>query len=149
MSVSSPIAWAAGLAEGRLGPERWAVLQQFLRFAMVGVTGMVVDTAVIYGTRGWIGLYWAGALSYLAAATWTWQLNRVWTFRDATRGSIHRQWALFMTVNLVGLTFNRGTYAALVTWSTLCHANPVLAVGAGGLAGMFWNFSLSRRVVFR
>ena len=149
MIASGPIAWVAGVAETRLGPTRWAVVQQFLRFGVVGVTGMVVDTAVIYGTRGWLGLYGAGALSYLIAATWTWQLNRCWTFRGAASGSVHRQWALFMTVNLVGLVFNRGTYAALVTYSALCETNPVLAVGAGGLAGMFWNFSLSRRVVFR
>lgn len=149
MTVPGAIGWATGLAQHRLGPARYAVLEQFFRFGLVGTTGMVVDTAVIYGLRGWVGLYWAGALSYFVAATWTWQLNRRWTFTGPARGSIHRQWALFMTVNLVGLVFNRGTYGALVTWSTLCAANPVIAVGAGGLAGMFWNFSLSRRVVFR
>lgn len=149
MIASGRIAWATGFAADRLGPARWAVLQQFLQFGVVGVTGMLVDTAVIYGTRGWIGLYAAGALSYPIAATWTWQLNRRWTFQGAARGSVRRQWALFMTVNLVGLVFNRGTYAALVTWSELCQTYPVLAVGAGAVAGLFWNFSLSRRVVFR
>ncbi len=149
MTMPDAIGWAAGVAQDRLGPARYAVLEQFLRFGLVGTTGMLVDTAVIYGVRAWVGLYWAGALSYFVAATWTWQLNRRWTFTGAPRGSVHRQWALFMTVNLVGLVFNRGTYAALVTWSMVCAANPVIAVGAGGLAGMFWNFSLSRRVVFR
>ena len=141
--------WARASAAGRLGPERMAVIEQFLRFGLVGATGMVVDTGVIYGTRHWLGLYGAGALSYLVAATWTWQLNRHWTFHGAAaRGSAHRQWALFMTVNLVGLVFNRGTYVALVTWSETCAQHPVLAVAAGGIAGMFWNFFLSRRVVF-
>lgn len=149
MMGAGPLTWAADRAALVLGPARWAAVQQFLRFGAVGTTGMLTDTAVIYATRAWLGLYGAGALSYLVAATWTWQLNRRWTFHNAARGSLHRQWALFMTVNLVGLVFNRGTYAALVTWSDVCAAHPVLAVGAGGLAGMFWNFSLSRRVVFR
>jgi len=37
----------------------------------------------------------------------------------------------------------------LVTVSPVCAENPVLAVAAGSLAGMFANFSLSRRLVFR
>ena len=133
----------------RLRPGQWAVLAQFLRFATVGTTGFLVDTAVIYGTKGWLGLYGAGALSYLVAATWAWQLNRSWTFAGAGSGPLHRQWAAFMVVNLVGLAFNRGAYFALVTWSATCQAYPVLAVAAGAIAGMFWNFALSRRLVFR
>ncbi len=134
----------------RLGPARWALLAQFMRFAVVGTTGFLVDTAVIYGTKGWLGLYGAGALSYLVAATWAWQLNRSWTFAGAGGDApLHRQWAAFMAVNLVGLAFNRGAYFGLVTWSETCRSYPVLAVAAGAVAGMFWNFALSRRLVFR
>jgi putative flippase GtrA len=44
---------------------------------------------------------------------------------------------------------NRGTYAVLVTFVPLCAAEPVWAVAAGAVAGMFLNFSLSRAMVFR
>jgi putative flippase GtrA len=44
---------------------------------------------------------------------------------------------------------NRGTYALLVTFVPLCAEQPVYAVAAGAVAGMFVNFGLSRRVVFR
>jgi hypothetical protein len=44
---------------------------------------------------------------------------------------------------------NRGTYALLVTFVALCAAQPVYAVGAGAIAGMFLNFNLSRAIVFR
>jgi len=54
-----------------------------------------------------------------------------------------------MLTNTVGFILNRGTYAALVTVSALCAAQPVLAVAAGAIAGMGVNFTLSRRVVFR
>ncbi len=135
--------------ERRIGSARWSLLCEFFRFGLVGLSGAVVDTAVIYGTRAWLGLIGAGAVSYLVAATWTWQCNRVFTFANRRVGALHRQWLVFMGVNLVGLVFNRGAYFALVTWSVTCQAYPVLAVAAGAVAGMFWNFALSRRLVFR
>ncbi len=131
-----------------LGEARLALLLQFCRFGLVGLSGAMVDTAVIYGTRAWLGLYGAGALSYLIAATWTFQCNRLFTFAGRGTGRLYRQWLAFMGVNLVGLVFNRGTYFALVTWSFTCQAYPVLAVAAGAVAGMFFNFALSRRLVF-
>ena len=125
-----------------------ALVAQFLRFGVVGGCGFVIDTATVYALRGALGLYGAGMVSYLLAATSNWALNRVWTFRGQGSGPAHRQWARFMVANLAGFVLNRGTYAALVTWVPLCASQPVFAVAAGSVAGMFVNFGLSRRVVF-
>jgi putative flippase GtrA len=62
---------------------------------------------------------------------------------------VHRQWALFLLVNLGGFVLNYGTYALLVSLVPVVAANPVLGVAAGSIAGMFSNFILSRQVVFR
>lgn len=138
-----------GSARRLATPGRVALLAEFIRFGIVGLCGFCVDTAVVYGTKGSLGLYGAGALSYVAAASVTWALNRAWTFRGRGGGPIHRQWAMFLLANLFGFLLNRGTYAALVTVSATCAENPVIAVFAGMLAGMFFNFGLSRRLVFR
>lgn len=130
-------------------PARLAVLRQFLAFGVVGTVGFVVDTAVVYAVRGLVGLYAAGLVSYVVAATATWQMNRVWTFRGQGGPSLLRQWSLFLLANLGGFVLNRGTYALLITFSATCAEHPVLAVAAGSIAGMFVNFALSRRVVFR
>jgi putative flippase GtrA len=134
----------------RFVPARYqAVAAQFLRFGTVGASGFVVDTACVYATRGWLGLYGAGVLAYLLAATSNWALNRAWTFRERRAHAAHVQWLLFLAVNLAGFVLNRGTYAVLVTFSPLCADNPVLAVAAGTAAGMLVNFQLSRRIAFR
>lgn len=130
-------------------PERRAVAAQFLRFGAVGALGFLVDTATVYATRGWLGLYGAGALAFLVAATANWALNRAWTFKGKGQGPAHRQWAMFLAANLLGFVLNRGTYFVLVTVSPLCAEQPVLAVAAGSAAGMFVNFALSRRLVFK
>lgn len=129
--------------------QRLALLVQFIQFGLVGLVGFATDTAVVYGLRGALGLYGAGMVSYFAAATVTWALNRAWTFRGRGQGALHRQWALFLAANLLGFVLNRGAYVALIASFPLCVAYPVLAILAGAVAGMFVNFSLSRAVVFR
>jgi putative flippase GtrA len=130
-------------------PARQALLAQFLRFGVVGALGFCVDTATVYATRAWLGLYGAGMAAYLVAASFNWILNRIWTFRGRNNGRMHRQWLAFLGANLVGFVLNRGVYALLVTVSPLCAAWPVLAVAAGSVTGLFSNFTLSRRLVFR
>jgi putative flippase GtrA len=132
-----------------LTPELMLRAAQFLRFGVVGAIGFVVDTAVVYGLRGWLGLYLAGIVSYVVAASVNFVLNRAWTFRGQGSAPPHRQWALFLLTNLGGFVLNRGTYAGLIFFSPLVHRHPVLAIAAGALAGMFLNFHLSRTVAFR
>jgi len=40
-------------------------------------------------------------------------------------------------------------YATLVTFSATAHTHPVLGVAAGSLAGMVFNFTISKLLVFR
>jgi putative flippase GtrA len=130
-------------------PARLALLRQFMQFGTVGVIGFTADTATVYGLRGSVGLYVGGTLAYLVAASVTWLLNRIWTFRGRGGGAMHRQWVLFLAANALGFMLNRGTYFILITVSPLCVQYPVLALAAGMMMGMFMNFHLSRTVVFR
>ena len=131
-----------------LSPERAALLVQFLRFGTVGTLGFIVDTSVVYALRAGLGLYWARALSFLVTVTFTWALNRSWTFRGRDAPGLFRQWALFLAANSSGATLNLSTYFVLVSTVPFCSTNPVVAVASGAIAGMFINFALSRRVVF-
>lgn len=130
-------------------PARLIVLGQFMRFGVVGLMGLIIDTATVYGLRHSLGLYGAGMVAYVTAATANWVLNRIWTFRGQGSGPAHRQWAMFMITNLAGFVLNRGTYAILVTFVAAAADQPVIATSAGAVAGMFVNFSMSRRLVFR
>ncbi len=136
-------------ARRTLNPARLALLVQFLKFGSVGFVGFMLDTTTVYATRGTLGLYGAGAVAYGVAASGNWLLNRLWTFRGQGAGPAHQQWARFLVACVPGVVLNRGTYAILVTVSALCARQPVFAVAAGSLAGMFVNFTMSRRLVFR
>lgn len=137
--VRTKLAWA-------LDP---VIAAQFLKFGVVGGFGFVADTAIVYSLRGLLGLYLAGIVSYLVVASANWALHRVWTFRGRGSGPRHRQWAKFLAANLLGFALNRGTYAILIATVPLARAQPVIAVAAGAVAGMFLNFTMARQVVFR
>ena len=133
-----------------VAPAQRRVIAQFFRFGVVGTIGFVIDTATVYAVRHSLGLYGAGIAGYIVAATGNWIFNRLWTFRGEGSGSSAlRQWALFMLANLGGFVLNRGAYALLVTFAAAAARQPVIAIAAGAVAGMFVNFILSRRLVFR
>jgi putative flippase GtrA len=124
---------------------------QFIRFALVGCAGFVVDAAVlslaIYVLH--IGPYYGRLLSYLVAATSTWYLNRCFTFPDSDKQAIHRQWGKFLMVNGLGGLVNLGVYTLLVSGITGIAVHPILAVAFGSIAGLAFNFTASRHFVFR
>ncbi len=131
------------------GGRHHAAIVEFFRFGCVGTLGFLIDTATVYALAGALGLYGAGAVAYLVAASANWALNRVWTFRGRGTGGVLRQWARFLATNTAGFVVNRGVYAALIAFLPLVHAYPVLAVAAGAIAGMGLNFFSARRFVFR
>lgn len=117
---------------------------------MVGLIGYAVDTATVYALRGALGLYAAGLVSFLVAATGNWLLHRTWTFRGRGRAEpVHRQWLTFLAANALGFVLNRGAYAALIASFAVCVRHPFLATAGGAVAGMGVNFMMARQVVFR
>lgn len=125
---------------------------QAFKFGLVGVAGYIVDVAVLLGfVRLGLDPYTARVPAFLAAASTTWFLNRIFTFREAPegRGGAGRQWAAFVVLMLPGLALNYGTYALLVAVSPFSREHLALPVAAGALAGMSANFFVAKRIIFR
>ena len=124
-------------------------LGQFLRFGLVGMAGFVVDAAALTAAMALgLGPYGGRVVSYLAAATFTWAMNRRFTFAGADPRRGTAQWGRFVAANGVGALVNYGTYAALVALVPLVAAWPVLGVAAGSVAGLVFNFTFSKLWVF-
>ncbi len=124
-------------------------LTEFLRFAAVGVVGLLADMAALTIALQALHLdvYSGRVFSYLIAATTTWALNRRFTFKSTDPAPA--QWAKFLGANALGGAVNYGVYAAIVTFSARGAAWPVLGVAAGSVAGLAFNFSVSKVWVFK
>lgn len=123
--------------------------ESFIRFGIVGTLGFVWDTGTVYILRNFTNLYVAGTCSFLIAGTLNWIINRLWTFRHVEHAAAHVQWAKFLVANAVGFVVNRGTFFLLVAFAPLVVRHPVIGIAAGSGAGLIFNYSLSKRFVFR
>ena len=123
--------------------------REFLSFAVVGAIGFVVDVAVLYLAAPLLGWYGARVVSFLAAATATWALNRRYTFnaRSANASVLHEYLGYLVTM-LGGAAVNYGAYVLVLHWFSGPWV-PVAGVALGSCAGLVVNFLSARYLVFR
>ena len=132
MSKASMISFAS-LSTGRI-----------LRFAVVGGTGVIINTSVLYLLSRWAGLplVAASALAVELAAISNYLLNDTWTF--AARSRSLGRFAKFNTASLAGLALN-----VLSVWLlTRLGLNFLVADLIGIAAGFAANYAFSVRWVW-
>lgn len=135
-------------------------VSRFLRFAVVGVVGAVVDFGVanLLTNLFHTSIVFAGAVSFIAAIINNFLWNRFWTYPDSRSKPVMRQLMEFSLVSVMGLTIRIPVLAILeprilhmVTESGLNTAvltpklvadNLTLAVAV--VIVMFWNFFVNR-----
>lgn len=127
-----------------------ASVRQFLRFSVVGVAGFLVDATVLHLAMNGLGFghYLGRVVSFLVAATSTWALNRRFTFDVDTRLHPLKEWLRFLGANALGGIVNYTVYALLVAHVSAVAGMPTLGVAAGSLAGLIFNFTMSKKLVF-
>lgn len=121
---------------------------RFASFAGVGAIGFIVDatilSALVHGF-GWPH-YSARALSFAAAVSVTWYLNRQWVFaRTSRRG---REYGAYFGVQTLGAAINLGTYALTITLFPALVRLPVVPLAAGAALALLFNYSAAGRWVF-
>lgn len=122
-------------------------LRQFVKFCLVGATGVIVDFGVlnllVIVFR--LNVYLSAATSFILATFDTYLWNRLWTFHSQARGKI-QQFMQFFMVGTVGLGLNLLLMYLLIEhlhlWYNWAKALAVVAVA-------LWNFNASRKWVFK
>ncbi len=125
-------------------------LKIFLKFAVVGVTGAIVDLGLlsILYTRMSVPLTLAVAIAFLAAVINNYTWNIVWTYNHQDHSEQHYvTLSKFALVSIVGLGINE----AIVNLMTGGLGESVWLIAKLAAMGivMFWNFSANRLWTFR
>jgi putative flippase GtrA len=125
---------------------------ELLRFALSGVLGFCMDTLILYaGMLLGLGFHLARALSFVAAASFTWAFNRRVTFAGRAQAPqpLFTQWLHYLAMMAAGGAVNYMVSAWIYANSELAVRWPVLAIAAGSVAGLLLNFATARAWVFR
>jgi len=114
------------------------LLGKFLRFCLVGFSGVAVDFGFtwLFKEKCKVPKYWANALGFTIAATTNYIFNRMWTFHSVNP-EIALEYTKFIIVSLIGLGLN-----TLVIWLLIrnfkmnFYLSKVFAIGLVTI----WNF---------
>jgi len=127
---------------------------RFIRFAAVGGAGFFVNEAALALAHELLG---AGPragwfIAFVPAVTFTWWGNRKLTFADKASShhvGILAEWARFVATNSLGAAANFAVYALLIGSTPWPFNIPYAALAIGVLVGLVFNFTLSKKLVFR
>lgn len=83
------------------------LLSKFIKFGVVGCSGMIIDFGLTYLCKEILKLnkYISNGIGFVLAATSNYFLNRIWTFESQTE-EIGSQYIQFMIVSAIGLGIN-------------------------------------------
>ncbi len=141
----------------RMPPAHRKEAKRFIKFAIVGGIGFVIDTSTLYALVFLFGLSddrertLAKAISFMLAVTSNFIWNRRWTYPESRSKPLGKQMAQFFVLNLLGLGINLIVFtfvdSLLVPIMDLKLAIAGAQVAAVGVA-LFWNFAANRLVTY-
>ena len=125
----------------------WTIFWRFVRFGVVGVSGMVVDFSVTWLCKEkfhW-NKYVSNSLGFITAATNNYIWNRLWTF-ESQNDSVAREYLSFLIISVIGLGLNNLIIYLLHERMKLnFYLSKLIAIGIVTL----WNFTLNYVITFR
>jgi len=126
---------------------KYPVTKQFVKFCLVGFTNMAIDILVYWFFTRLFNIYYilASVLSFVVAVTWSFFMNRRWTFRynglDMTS-----QYVKFFVVNISVMVLNLSFLFILVDWFGVYD---LLAKLMTAVVLAIVNFSVNKLWTFR
>lgn len=129
-------------------------VRRFIKFAIVGAFGMVVDISVLTVLVFVFHIpdYIANIFSVTAAIVSNFTWNRLWTFPESRGHTLHKHFAQFALVNVVGLGLNELIFVFLdqrlfepLFGQFGIYPAKVFAIGVV----LFWNFGANRVWTYR
>ena len=138
--------WRLTLTEIYRTRPKWLV--QAVKFGAVGILNTGIDLGLYFVLTRWLGLgalpILAKSLSYSAGILNSFLWNKYWTFRS--RASAWATLVPFILVNLAGLGINTGILQLCLKTLRLPE---LVALGLATLTTLFWNFVISKFVIFK
>ena len=115
---------------------------QFIKFCVVGGTGVVVDFGItlLFKEKLKLNKYIANSLGFMAAASTNYLLNRWWTFRSHDP-EVAQQYVQFVGISAIGLILNNIIIYLLNDKARLnFYLSKLIAIGLVTLWNFFMNY---------
>ena len=130
---------------------KFPILKQLTKFALVGVSSFVIDIIVYFVLTRTSSFFshnylLANCLSFIVAVIWSFAINRYWTFRVMGLNRIGLQYFKFFTTATIGLILN--TILLYLAVAKLDFYD-IVAKFLVAIVVMFWNFFTNKYWTFK
>ena len=123
-----------------------AFLVKFLKFGLVGLSGLFVDFGFTYLFKEKVKIqkYLANAIGFMMAASSNYLFNRIWTFQSSNP-DIAVEYSEFIIISIIGLGIN-----TLILWLIVSryklnfYLSKVFAIAVVTI----WNFLANNYITF-
>jgi len=120
------------------------MLLRFLKFGIVGFSGMVIDFSITWLLKEKLKIhrYIASSTGFIIAASTNYFLNRIWTF-ESSDPRILMQYGSFVIISVIGLGINN-LFLYLFEKKFSFYVAKLFAIGVT----MIWNFLANNYITF-
>jgi putative flippase GtrA len=131
------------------------MIEKFIQFGLVGLSGLFVDFGITWLLKEVLRFnkYGANATGFLVAASSNYILNRIWTF-SSTNPEIASEYLSFLAISVAGLAINSFILYLLVEKVSLgrleskrklkFYVSKLIAIGFVTI----WNFIMNLYITF-
>ena len=126
-------------------------LAQFVKFCLVGLSGVFVDTLVLVAFVSLMSLdpRIAAIFAFAGAVSWNYIFDRLWTFESGRHTRIPHSYLIFVAICLIGLGIRIGIMHALIEYAEMGRSPWYVAASLIGiLAATVFNFIGSKYIAF-
>ncbi|MDR0830800.1 MAG: GtrA family protein [Prevotellaceae bacterium] len=120
---------------------------QFLRFAITGIIGFVVDFGVLYALTEFCGWHYllSATLGFVCGLIATYFLSVFWVFDKRRFNNAFSEFALFAVISGIGLLLN-----LFLMWfcTEIIDFHYLISKIISSVLVMFWNFFARKYILF-
>lgn len=129
----------------------WKEWKKVFKFGLVGISGIFVNTGLLYALTEYAGLYYlvSGIFAIEASIVTNFLLNDFWTFEGGIKSRISQKWKRFLSfqvVSVLGVIINLAVLFLLTEFIGLWY---ILSNIAGIFVAFIWNFFVNRNFTWR
>ncbi|MDB9822133.1 glycosyltransferase family 2 protein [Deltaproteobacteria bacterium] len=124
---------------------------QFIKFCLVGLSGIFIDTSVLICLVELASFdpRFAAVFAFIAAVTWNYIFNRIWTFEKRKNESAFHIYLIFVTICILGLGVRIGVMHLLIRYAGMSESSWYIFASLFGIAAAtIFNFLGSKYLVF-
>lgn len=123
-----------------LSTGRNKMLFKFLKFGVVGFTGLIIDFSITYLLKEKVRLhrYISSSIGFTIAASSNYLFNRIWTF-ESNYSRIFLEYSSFLIISIIGLAINN-LFLYLFEKRMRFYFAKLVAIGVTTIWNFFANY---------